>query len=137
MASAADRGLDPSYAQRAKEFLEYGMALGYDWQDGGIFSPASPEGKLYSKRKGWWEQTEATRTLLRFVFRRNDDTYLAPLAQTMDYIRANFVDPKHGGWYSFREPGDSPETQDKGNEWKLDYHVIGMCMEGIRIQESR
>jgi mannose-6-phosphate isomerase len=138
MGAAAQRGLSPTsgepFLDQGLRFLDYGMRLGFDSQRGGVYSPASPEGKLYSQRKGWWEQCEATRALLHFALYRQQAQYLAPLAQMIDFIRSDFIDPDYGGWYSMLGPGIDPTQQDKGHEWKLDYHVVGMCMEAIRIQ---
>lgn len=127
------RGLPHEYLDYANSFIDYGMALGYDAQVGGIYSPASPEGKVLSPRKGWWEQCEAVRALMHFALYRQRSEFLQPLAQTVDFIRQQFVDPEYGGWYMTIAPGVSTTDQDKGNEWKLDYHVAGMCMEAIRL----
>lgn len=135
LSSAAERGLSPAYRTAAADFLDCGMRLGFDSDAGGIFSPAAPDGRLVNRRKGWWEQCETVRALLHFaVFHDREDLW-APLRQTLAFIQAEFLDPVHGGWYGSREPGMSPEGQPKGNEVKLDYHVAGMCMEGIHIAE--
>jgi mannose/cellobiose epimerase-like protein (N-acyl-D-glucosamine 2-epimerase family) len=51
------------------------------------------------------------------------------------FVQNAFVDPEYGGWYYAVGPGITPTELEKGNEWKLDYHVVGMCMEAIRLAE--
>ena len=46
MSEASARGLSDTYAAEAAHFLAYGMRLGYDREEGGIFSPAAPDGVL-------------------------------------------------------------------------------------------
>ena len=134
MSSAAARGLSDTYQGEAENFLAYGMRLGYDMEHGGIFSPVAPDGSRISLRKGWWEQCETIRALLRFVDGHARVDLLGPLQQTLTFVQNEFLDHEHGGWYMNREPGVSPAAQPKGNEVKLDYHVVGMCMEAMRIE---
>jgi mannose/cellobiose epimerase-like protein (N-acyl-D-glucosamine 2-epimerase family) len=49
-----------------------------------------------------------------------------PFERTMAFCRANLIDPEFGGWYLDR-------SLDKGSEWKVDYHVVGLCEEAIRL----
>lgn len=134
LSDAAARGLSDTYPHAAENFLAYGMRLGYDRAQGGIFSPVAPDGSRISRRKGWWEQCETIRALLRFVDRHARADLWEPLQQTLAFVQNEFLDHEHGGWYMSREPGVSPAAQPKGNEVKLDYHVVGMCMEAIRIE---
>lgn len=136
MSEAHARGLSETYAEEAARFLEYGMRLGYDREEGGIFSPVAPDGSLLHRRKGWWEQCETIRALLRFTDRHARPDLEGPLLQTVSYVRDQFLDAEHGGWHSTREPGVSPVGQTKGHEFKLDYHVVGMCMEAIRVAKA-
>ena len=111
----------------------YGLALGFDWQEGGIFSPVAPNGVLLNQEKGWWEQTETIRTLLHFHLRHRRNELNAPLQRTLEFVKASFIDPQYGSWYARLGPGIDPRTLEKGNEWKVDYHVVAMCMEALRL----
>ena len=132
LSTAVERGLPATYFTQAENFLAYGLRIGYDTDAGGIFSPASPQGEIQSAKKGWWEQCETIRSLMHFAIIHGRDDLWQPLEQTIGFIKSDFVDPEYGGWYTSREPGVNPFDQSKGNEWKLDYHVVGMCMEAIR-----
>ena len=136
LSSAAERGLSDSYLGEAENFLDYGLRLGYDSDSGGIYSPVDPDGQILNKRKGWWEQCETVRALLRFIHEHGRLGLHKPLQQTISFIQNEFLDSAHKGWYLSREPGESPAMQSKGHEAKLDYHVVGMCMEAIKIAKG-
>ncbi|HXF60093.1 MAG TPA: AGE family epimerase/isomerase [Caldilineaceae bacterium] len=133
---AVEQGLPAEYMSYANSFMLYGLALGFDWQAGGIYSPASPAGQLMTQRKGWWEQCEAIRAMTHFVVRHHRADLLEPLQKTIAFVQTSLIDPVYGGWYSAIEPGVSPEGQEKGNEWKVDYHIVGMCIEAIRLSNQ-
>ena len=128
---AVARGLPEHYLTHAESFIEYGLKLGYDAAAGGIFSPASPDGLTISGEKGWWQQCEATRALLRFAVRGGREELRRPLRKTVDFVKQSFIDQEYGGWYT------SLTSQNKGSEWKVDYHVVGMCLEAIQCLELR
>jgi mannose/cellobiose epimerase-like protein (N-acyl-D-glucosamine 2-epimerase family) len=136
LSHAVSLGMPGQWVRTARAFLNYGIALGYDAAQGGIFSPASPDGALRQRGKGWWEQCEAIRALLHFRYRRAS-AQVAPLLQaSIDYVQRAFIDPEYGGWYAAPNPRPDSRQAHKGSEWKLDYHVVAMCMEAMAIQES-
>ncbi|RLI13272.1 hypothetical protein DRO35_00610 [Candidatus Bathyarchaeota archaeon] len=135
LSKASDTGLSTKYLEYAYEFLGYGFRMGYDRVDGGIFSPATPDGRVI-RRKGWWEQCEAIRAMMHFAIRRGRGDLFEPLNETLRFVRQNYVDPEFGGWYKSIEGEDSVRDESKGDEWKVDYHIVGMCMEAINLSES-
>ena len=140
LSTAVERGLPQAYLAHATNFLEYGLRIGYDADDGGIFRFASPDGRVLSQNKRWWPQCEAVRALMHFATLRSNDALWIPLVKTIRFIKDYFVDGEYGGWYTFIEPGVSPTNQDKGTDkggnLKVDYHVVGMCVEAIRLQRD-
>ena len=132
---AMERGLPAYYGSFANSFMVYGLALGLDWESGGIYSPTNPDGKIISQRKGWWEQCEAIRALLNFVVVHNRNDLVEPLQKMIRFAQSSMIDPEYGGWYPNFGPAIAHQELEKGNEWKLDYHVVGMCMEAIRLAE--
>ena len=134
-AYGAELGLPVRFLNHANSFLLYGMALGFDWQGGGIYSPATPNGEIINQQKGWWEQCEVIRALTHFFLRHRRNDLNGPLQRTLEFVKASFIDSQYGGWYPRTGPGITPQELEKGNEWKVDYHVVGMCMEAIRLTE--
>jgi sulfoquinovose isomerase len=130
---AAELGFPAHYRNYANSFMTYGLAVGLDWEVGGIYSPSTPTGQLMNQRKGWWEQCEAIRALVNFVVLHQRNDLLEPLQKMISFMQTTMLDPEYGGWYPNVGPGYTPTELEKGNEWKLDYHVVGMCMEAIRL----
>jgi mannose/cellobiose epimerase-like protein (N-acyl-D-glucosamine 2-epimerase family) len=120
-------GYPKHYLDWAHELLDYGMRVGYDPEAGGIFANASLEGEVIDRSKGWWQQCEAARAMMHFAVEHGREELWEPLAKTIAYFQANYIDPEFGGWYH------SPTNLNKGSEWKVDYHVVGMCEEAIRL----
>lgn len=129
LSRAADLGYPEAYVGWANELLDYGMRVGYDPVEGGIFANADLNGEVIDRSKGWWQQCEAARTMMHFAVEHGRDDLWEPLAKTIAYFQANLIDPEFGGWYY------SPTNRNKGSEWKVDYHVVGMCEEAIRLTE--
>jgi mannose/cellobiose epimerase-like protein (N-acyl-D-glucosamine 2-epimerase family) len=125
------------YVEAAQRFLEYGLDLGFDPTDGGIISPVRPDGTYKAPIKGWWEQCEAIRALIHFAVARGYEQAWKPLQKVIAFVQSNFVDSEHGGWF-MRPPvsaGEDRACLDKGSQWKVDYHVVGMCAEAIRLAD--
>lgn len=110
------------------------MALGFDYSAGGTFSPAKANGELINQQKGWWEQCEAIRALTHFYLRQRRNDLNGPLQKTLEFVKASFIDAEYG-LVSNVVAGVTAQAMEKGNEWKVDYHVVGMCMEAIRLTE--
>ena len=140
LSTSVERGLPKGYLIRATNFLKYGLRIGYDGVHGGIFRTASSDGKVLSQTKRWWPQCEAIRALMHFAILRGHEALWTPLIKTIHFVQEHFIDDEYGGWYTFREPGIGLQSQypgsDKGGEWKVDYHVVGMCVEAMRLQEE-
>lgn len=109
------------------------MERGHDPADGGVISPVRYDGQPPVMRKGWWEQCEAIRAISRHVARHGATELAAPLAQSLAFVQEHYVDHEFGGLYlnpPSMGPGmDGKSSLDKGNPFKLDYHVMNMCHE--------
>jgi mannose/cellobiose epimerase-like protein (N-acyl-D-glucosamine 2-epimerase family) len=112
-----------------RQFLDFGMRHGYDAAAGGIFSPVDRDGRVRGQRKGWWEQCEAIRAMQRHVTRHGAGEIAEPLRQSIAFARQHFVDEEYGGWYLNPPVAGGEPSLDKGNAYKLDYHVVNMCRE--------
>lgn len=132
LSAGVEQGLPDSLLAPAGRFLEAGLRLGIDPDDGGARSAASPDGLPRLGGKVWWPQCEAIRALIHFAAVRGRDDLLPAASRMLDFVRAHFLDPEYGGWYGSLHPDGTPAHCGKGSEWKVDYHVVGMCMEAIR-----
>jgi mannose/cellobiose epimerase-like protein (N-acyl-D-glucosamine 2-epimerase family) len=112
-----------------RDFLAFGLRHGYDAAEGGIVSPVDFAGRPRDGRKGWWEQCEAIRAMRRYVVRHGAAEAEIPLARSIDFAQRHFVDEEFGGWYEGPFGAGATPSFEKGNAWKLDYHVVNMCRE--------
>lgn len=128
LSAAVERDLPQAFFSEALGLLDYGLKVGCDAGEGGIFADASLEGEVIRPDKGWWQQCEAARAMMHFAVLRGCDDLWDPLERTLDFIRRELVDPEYGGWYA--GPG-----REKGSPWKVDYHVVGMCQEAMRLSK--
>ena len=133
LSTAVEKDLPGEYLNYAKDFIKNGLRLGYDKRLGGIFSPVMLGGRI-KRVKGWWEQCEAIRAMMHFAVLRNQDEIIEPLLKSIEFTENYMIDKENGGWYTFLGPGYNPLEQDKGFPGKVYYHVVGMCMEAIRLK---
>lgn len=123
---------DAKLLEKGRSLLEFGMRYGYDHQAGGIVARIDFDGNVIEPRKGWWEQCEAIRAVARYVNRHGEARLGDSLNLSLAFVYDHFVDRQYGGWYA-APPGLGAETSlDKGNAFKLDYHVVNMCIELLR-----
>jgi mannose/cellobiose epimerase-like protein (N-acyl-D-glucosamine 2-epimerase family) len=112
-----------------RQLLAFGIRYGYDTVAGGIFSQVDFGGRRRGERKGWWEQCEAIRAMKRYVARHGAAEVVEPLQRSISFVRRHYVDEDYGGWYLNPPGAGGDPSLVKGNAWKLDYHVVNMCLE--------
>lgn len=134
LSNAVDLGLPPPLLEHARTLLDYGMRVGYDRAQGGVFSKANEYDTILGTDKRWWDQCEAARALMHFAFLRNAGEFTMPFVKSTDCIKQRFIDPVYGGWYQTVTQDGTVTADAKGNEWKVDYHATGLCMEAVRLQ---
>ncbi len=123
------QGLDDTWLPHAHHLADLGLRMGWDEEQPGLFSPARPDGSIVSRGKSRWEQCETARAMLRLGLAHNRPDLLDSFCRVIDSFRSRFLDPDHGGWYDRVEADGSVPNTDKGSEWKVDYHVVGLCRE--------
>lgn len=127
LSAAAERGIPPHYLGPALDLADYGLRVGYDAVHGGVCAAVAQEdGRVLQPAKGYWQQCEAIRALMHLATRRGRDALWEPCARTLAFCRRELIDPEFGGWYGGTD-------RHKGQVWKLDYHITGMCAEALRL----
>jgi mannose-6-phosphate isomerase len=132
---AVEKGLPGWWVAPATDLLQFGLRVGFD-EDGGVMSSATPEGKVLSARKGWWEPCEANRALLHHAVLRDREDLWPAARKAAEFVRTRCVDAECGGWYSNLEETPTDDRPHKGGGAKVDYHVVGMCVEAIRLRPA-
>jgi mannose/cellobiose epimerase-like protein (N-acyl-D-glucosamine 2-epimerase family) len=130
---AVERGLPGWWLSPATDLLQYGMRAAYDPEHGGVAAWATYRGEVTSPAKGWWEQCEAIRAMLRFAALHGRDDLWGPVDKCIEFCDANFIDHEYGGWHSSIKEPPTDTSPPKGNGFKVDYHVVGMCVEALRL----
>jgi mannose/cellobiose epimerase-like protein (N-acyl-D-glucosamine 2-epimerase family) len=133
LSAAAERGLPAEWLVPARRLLDYGLLFGLDSSTGGVIGSTTYDGKPLSVEKGWWEQCEAIRALLRHTTAHGRADAKDPLARLIRFVQDRFVDTTFGGIYSNIEEVPTDSIPDKGSPWKVDYHTVGMCVEALRL----
>ncbi|MCC6730239.1 MAG: AGE family epimerase/isomerase [Chthonomonadales bacterium] len=133
LSRAVELGLDASLLPWGEALLDWGLRVGIDPVQGGLNPTATPEGVVSARTKGWWQQCEAARAMLHWEAVRGRGDVRPTFEATMRLVRERFLDSVHGGWYMHVGPDGAVRNTDKGTDWKLDYHVTGLCMEAMRL----
>ena len=136
LARASELGLGSDLADAGSDLLSAGLALGGGAPDGAVRSPALPDGTLVDGPPGWWQQCEASRALAHYAALRSRSDLWPRLGALTQFCIARFIDREYGGWFMTPWPDCGEAGADKGTEWKVDYHVVGMCDEGIRLVQA-
>ncbi|MCX7590621.1 MAG: AGE family epimerase/isomerase [Kiritimatiellae bacterium] len=133
LSSAVERGLPVDWLRHAKALMDFGLAYGYDPQEGGIIVSVTSDGAVLSSSKGWWEQCEFVRAVMHHLIVRNRTDLIEPLVKTLQFIQDRYVDHRFGGWYESVDMAPNEVRPAKGGPFKVDYHVVGMCVEALRL----
>jgi len=135
LSQAVRQGFDEKYLDIARRLLDYGMAHGYDAASGGIFSGSDYSGRVRRRSKGWWQQCEHLRALMRHASDHGRDDLWGAFDKSLAFVREHFLDAEYGGWYGSYDPDRPDPDQAKGNSWKVGYHATGMYLEALRVVE--
>jgi mannose-6-phosphate isomerase len=133
--AAAYQGLPATYAAVADRVLTYAIKTGYDDTSGGAFSVAYPEGSEVVREKGWWQQSECLRALMRFGVLYGKRDMQRRYQQTLDFVREEFVDNTNGGWRI--KPKSVCSRSQCTDEQPGAYHMTAMHMEALMLSSSK
>jgi mannose-6-phosphate isomerase len=133
LSAAVERGLPESWLSVADDLLQFGIEYGYDDADGGILEGTAYDGRVLRDEKSWWEPCEAIRALMRHAIRHGRKDLLEPLCRCIRFVQQAYVDDAYGGWYSSIQGEPTDTGPAKGGGSKVDYHVVGMCTEAMRL----
>jgi mannose/cellobiose epimerase-like protein (N-acyl-D-glucosamine 2-epimerase family) len=134
LSEAVAFGFPDHYLEPGERLLRFGMRRGYDREHGGIFSAVRQGGRPEAPRKGWWQQCEHLRCLMRYAAEHDRPDLWEPFDKSLQFVREHFIDREYGGWYTSHVADRRPdEDAPKGGVWKAGYHVAGMYFEALRL----
>ena len=128
--SAEERGLPALYTAVAQRLLDYAIKVGYDEQAGGCFNIAYADGKV-GREKGYWQQSECLRTLMRYAALYGKPEMKRRYEQTLALVQDELIDPVNGGWFIMTKrscahracPDEQPDA----------YHMTSMHREALAL----
>lgn len=129
LSASVRSGLPDSFLVIANKLLKTGLLLGYENEKGYIKTWIDEHGNVLWDEISWWEQSEALRTLLRFIIQLNRRDLIQYFLDIFNFVKDRFIDNEYGGWYTSLNPDATPRNINKGSTWKLDYHQTGLCVE--------
>lgn len=133
LASAERRDLPPLYGMVAERLLKYGLRIGYDETDGGVFNRVYPDGSV-DHDKFYWQQAEALRALMVAASNGNRSDLWRRYGQTLEFVKARFVDDTHGGWWPAARQGCNTGRCDDAQPDP--YHMVGMDAVALSLSKS-
>jgi len=128
--AAVERGLPSLYAQVAQRVLDYAIKIGYDDQAGGTFNIAYPDGTLF-RGKGYWQQSECLRTVMRYAALYGKPDMKRRYEQTLALVKDELIDAKNGGWFVMTKSACA--RQSCPDEQPDAYHMTTMHREALDL----
>lgn len=128
----------------AKKLVDHTLQTGFDTNYAGLVEIGyyfDPNGKMeiLQDSKTWWAQVEGLNALLLFArLYPGEPIYKEAFLKLWEYVKANFIDHEHGGWYS-QGLDKQPQTKssNKAQPWKSCYHTARGLMNCLKMLECQ
>ena len=133
LSHAVEKGFPKRYLAIGQRLLDYGMRVGYDKEEGGVFSRGDYQANAVHGPKGWWEQCESLRTMMHYAVLRGRKDLWPAFDQSLAYAKKYLIDAEYGGWYYSYDPKATTQRTNKGSVWQVGYHVCGLYREALRL----
>ena len=133
LSRSVDAGLPASYLQPANHAVDFVANVVAINEYHLIPDTTEYNGTIRDPEYYWWSQAELLRGLAHFVWHRERTELKAQFYISLSSVQQSFIDHQYGGWY--RKPNATEE--DKGQEWKVGYHVTMMLTELMRLQRVK
>lgn len=128
--SAEERGLPSLYTAVAQRVLDYAIKTGYDDQVGGTFNVAYADGTVV-RDKGYWQQSECLRTVMRYAALYGKPDMKRRYEQTLELVQDELIDTKNGGWFVMTKGACA--RQSCPDEQPDAYHMTAMHREALAL----
>lgn len=132
LAGAEHRGISAIYGAVGDRLLKYGLKVGYDEIEGGVFNRVYPDGSI-DRDKYWWEQAEGLRALMVAASASKRRDLWRRYEQTLGLVREQFIDEAHGGWnFATKRVCDAGHCSTGQPE---PYHMVGMHATALSLSK--
>ena len=124
------RGGDRELVERACQFLDWSLDVGWDDEYGGIYYFRDCKGRPCPQyehdMKLWWPHTEALYATLLAYHLTGRKTYADWYRKIHDWTYAHFPDRENGEWFGYLHRDGTISSRLKGNYWKGPFHLPRM-----------
>lgn len=112
-----------------KQFAEYTLTNGWDYEHGGIFRDGMHDGRVVVTDKEWWQNFESLTGFLDAYEVVGDERYLDTFCKLWDFDHTWFYNKAVGESRQLLKADGTPIIPDVGNQWKCIYHTDRAMME--------
>lgn len=106
---AVDAGFPQKYLLAANRALDFVVKYGINRVNGSLLHELKQDGSVRDASLYWRCQTELFRALAHSIHHRDRRDFQPADERALSYVRAQFIDPVHGGWCSRAGRPDLPE----------------------------
>jgi cellobiose epimerase len=141
---AVELGADPKFIELGNKSLDLGLRVGLDQETGGVWMNAKPEGGPARRYMIWWTQCETMKVTARYAILHGRKDLWPVFDRNLEFVRTNFFDRKHGGWFEGVIPGEPRESMGArayikgavdGPEWGT-YHQTTCFTDLLHLTQS-
>jgi mannose/cellobiose epimerase-like protein (N-acyl-D-glucosamine 2-epimerase family) len=139
---SVELGAPAKFLEMGNRELNLGLKVAFN-PEGGIWMNADINGKVARPYMIWWNQAEILRATAHYAILHGRSDLWPYFDKSLAFLKANFMDPKYGGWYEGFTPGSPREALGErayikgavdGPEFGS-YHQSSMYQDLLRITE--
>ncbi len=124
------RANDAAVRRASLALVDHALEVGFDKEDGGVYTSGPVAGPVTAKVKEWWEQAEALVAFLNAYQLTGSAKYWTAFEKQARFVEDKFLDRGYGEWYT-SIGADGRVRSEKAGPWKAQYHVTRALLEVI------
>ena len=107
---AVELGADPKFIELGNRSIDLGLKVGLDDATGGVWMIANAQGGPARKYMIWWTECETIKVTARYAILHGRKDLWPVFDRCLEFVRTNYFDRKHGGWFEGVIPGEPREA---------------------------
>ena len=108
---AVELGADSKLIELGSRNIDMGIKIGIDKNTGGTWTSATAQGGTPARKNMlWWPNCETIKATARYAIRHGRSDLWPVFDRCLEFVRTNYFDRKHGGWFETVVPGQSRES---------------------------
>ena len=107
---AVELGADPKFIELGNRSIDLGLKVGLDNATGGVWMIANAQGGPARNYMIWWTECETMKVTARYAILHSRKDLWPVFDRCLEFVRTNYFDRKHGGWFEGVIPGEPREA---------------------------